>query len=77
VERGSFLDPRPPVAKAAVPHRGLGPLGVGPSRADLIKLASTWEGIPRAERLEREASDEPTLLFSSAAGKACADAGVS
>ena len=43
----------------------------------LIKLASTWEGIRAAERLEREGIHcNLTLLFSSAQAVACADAGV-
>ena len=43
----------------------------------LIKLASTWEGIRAAERLEREGIHcNMTLLFSFAQALACADAGV-
>src|ERR1044071_9915275 len=43
----------------------------------LIKLASTWEGIRAAEKLEREAIHcNMTLLFSFAQAVACADAGV-
>jgi transaldolase len=43
----------------------------------LIKLASTWEGIRAAERLEREGIHcNMTLLFSFAQAIACADAGV-
>ena len=43
----------------------------------LIKLASTWEGIRAAERLEREGiACNLTLLFSFAQAVACADAGV-
>jgi transaldolase len=43
----------------------------------LIKLASTWEGIKAAEKLEREAIHcNMTLLFSFAQAAACADAGV-
>jgi transaldolase len=43
----------------------------------LIKVASTWEGIRAAERLEREAIHcNLTLLFSFAQAAACADAGV-
>jgi transaldolase len=42
----------------------------------LIKLASTWEGIRAAERLEREGIHcNMTLLFSFAQAAACADAG--
>ena len=43
----------------------------------LIKLASTWEGIRAAARLEREGIHcNMTLLFSFAQAVACADAGV-
>ncbi len=43
----------------------------------LIKLASTWEGVRAAERLEREGIHcNLTLLFSFAQAVACADAGV-
>ena len=50
--------------------------GVGRDRI-LIKLASTWEGIRAAEKLEREGIQcNLTLLFSMAQAKACADAGV-
>ncbi|MGH8705152.1 MAG: transaldolase family protein, partial [Burkholderiales bacterium] len=43
----------------------------------LIKVASTWEGIRAAERLEREGIHcNLTLLFSFAQAAACADAGV-
>lgn len=50
--------------------------GVRPERV-LIKVASTWEGIRAAERLEREGIHcNMTLLFSFAQALACADAGV-
>src|ERR1700682_3305662 len=50
--------------------------GVSRSRV-LIKLASTWEGIQAAERLEREGIHcNMTLIFSFAQAAACADAGV-
>ncbi|APX92374.1 transaldolase [Halomonas sp. 1513] len=50
--------------------------GVGRDRI-LIKLASTWEGIRAAERLEREGIQcNLTLLFSDAQAQACFDAGV-
>jgi transaldolase len=50
--------------------------GVRRSRV-LIKLASTWEGIQAAGRLEREGIHcNMTLLFSFAQAVACADAGV-
>jgi transaldolase len=51
-------------------------IGVGRERV-LIKVASTWEGIRTAERLEREGIHcNMTLLFSFAQAAACADAGV-
>ncbi|MGG5289973.1 transaldolase [Pseudomonas shirazensis] len=50
--------------------------GVGRDRV-LIKLASTWEGIRAAEKLEQEGiQTNLTLLFSFAQAQACADAGV-
>lgn len=50
--------------------------GIGPDRV-LIKIASTWEGIKAAERLEREGIHcNLTLLFSFAQAVACAEAGV-
>ncbi|WP_462116538.1 transaldolase, partial [Lysobacter xanthus] len=50
--------------------------GVGRDRL-LIKIASTWEGIRAAERLEREGIHcNLTLLFSFAQAVACAEAGV-
>ncbi|WOI56338.1 transaldolase [Palleronia sp. LCG004] len=49
--------------------------GIGSERI-LIKLASTWEGIRAAERLQKDGIDcNLTLLFSMAQAKACADAG--
>jgi transaldolase len=43
----------------------------------LIKLASTWEGIRAAERLQRDGIDcNLTLLFALEQAMACADAGV-
>src|SRR3954466_5250214 len=51
-------------------------LGVGREKI-LIKLASTWEGILAAAKLEREGIHcNMTLLFSFAQAAACADAGV-
>jgi transaldolase len=48
-----------------------------PRERVLIKLASTWEGIRAAEKLEREKIHcNMTLLFSFAQAVACADAGV-
>ena len=50
--------------------------GIGSERL-LIKLASTWEGIRAAERLERDGIQcNLTLLFSFAQAVACAEAGV-
>jgi len=50
--------------------------GIGPERI-LIKIASTWEGIKAAERLEKEGIHcNLTLLFSFAQAVACAEAGV-
>jgi transaldolase len=48
-----------------------------PRKRVLIKIASTWEGIRAAERLERDGIHcNLTLLFSFAQAVACADAGV-
>ena len=48
-----------------------------PRERVLIKIASTWEGIRTAERLERDGIHcNLTLLFSFAQAVACADAGV-
>ena len=50
--------------------------GIGTERL-LIKVASTWEGIRAAERLERDGIHcNLTLLFSFAQAVACAEAGV-
>lgn len=50
--------------------------GINKSRV-LIKIASTWEGICAAEKLEREGIHcNLTLLFSFSQAVACADAGV-
>jgi transaldolase len=50
--------------------------GIGRDRI-LVKIASTWEGIRAAERLERDGIHcNLTLLFSFAQAAACADAGV-
>jgi len=50
--------------------------GIGRERI-LVKIASTWEGIRAAERLERDGIHcNLTLLFSFAQAVACADAGV-
>lgn len=51
-------------------------MGVNNDRI-LIKVASSWEGIRAAERLEKEGINcNLTLLFSFAQAAACADAGV-
>jgi transaldolase len=56
---------------AAYAERGV------PRERILIKIASTWEGIRAAERLQREGIDcNLTLLFSLEQAAACADAGV-
>lgn len=50
--------------------------GVGSERI-LIKIASTWEGIRAAGRLQRDGIDcNLTLMFSMAQARVCADAGV-
>lgn len=50
--------------------------GIGSERV-LIKIASTWEGIRAAERLERSGiQTNLTLLFNFAQAVACAEAGV-
>ena len=50
--------------------------GVGRDRV-LVKIASTWEGIRAAEKLEKEGiQTNLTLLFSFAQAVACAEAGV-
>jgi len=50
--------------------------GIGHDRI-LVKIASTWEGIRAAERLQRDGIDcNLTLMFSMAQARACADAGV-
>jgi len=50
--------------------------GIGTDRV-LIKIASTWEGIKAAERLEQEGIHcNLTLLFGFAQAVACAEAGV-
>ncbi len=50
--------------------------GIGRERV-LIKIASTWEGIRAAERLEKAGvQTNLTLLFTFAQAQACADAGL-
>lgn len=75
VEARLSFDTEASVAKAHAIVEAYGRLGVGPERV-LIKLASTWEGIRAAERLQREGIDcNLTLLFSMAQAQACAGAG--
>ena len=66
-------------ASVAKAHRLIGlyeQAGVGRERV-LIKLASTWEGIRAAERLEKEGIHcNLTLLFGFHQAVACAEAGV-
>src|SRR5262245_44427379 len=76
VDAGLSFDTEGSVAKA---RRLIGlyeKAGV-PRERILIKVASTWEGIRAAERLEREGIHcNLTLLFSFAQAVACAEAGV-
>jgi transaldolase len=76
VDAGLSFDTEGTLAKA---HRLIGlyqKAGVGRERV-LIKIASTWEGIRAAEKLEREGIHcNLTLLFSFAQAVACAEAGV-
>jgi transaldolase len=69
------FDTEASIAKARALIDAYGALGIGPDRI-LIKLASTWEGVRAAEKLQREGIDcNMTLLFSMAQAKACADVG--
>lgn len=64
------------VAKAEQLVQRYADAGIGRERL-LIKIASTWEGIRAAERLERAGIHcNLTLLFSFAQAQACAEAGV-
>jgi transaldolase len=76
VDAGLSFDTEGTMAKA---HKLIGmyeQAGIGRNRV-LIKIASTWEGIRAAERLEREGIHcNMTLLFSFAQAVACAEAGV-
>ncbi|SFG17739.1 transaldolase [Palleronia marisminoris] len=70
------FDTEASIAKANSLIEGYEKRGIGKDRI-LIKLASTWEGIRAAERLQKDGIDcNLTLLFSMAQAKACADAGV-
>ena len=74
--RGLSFDTEGSIAKARKLISLVRGEGVGRERV-LIKLASTWEGIRAAERLEREGIHcNLTLLFSFAQAVACAEAGV-
>ena len=76
VDAGLSFDTERSIAKA---HRLISlyeQAGVDRNRV-LIKVASTWEGIRAAEKLEREGIHcNLTLLFSFAQAVACAEAGV-
>ena len=76
VDAGLSFDTEGTLAKA---HKLIGlyeQAGVKRDRI-LIKIASTWEGIRAAEKLEREGIHcNLTLLFSFAQAVACAEAGV-
>ncbi len=76
VDAGLSFDTERTLAKA---HRLIAlyeEAGVDRNRV-LIKIASTWEGIRAAEKLEREGIHcNLTLLFSFAQAVACAEAGV-
>lgn len=69
------FDTEASVAKAQRLVEAYDARGIGKDRI-LIKLASTWEGIRAAERLQKDGIDcNLTLLFSMAQARACADAG--
>jgi transaldolase len=70
------FDTRATIAKARKLGSMYAAAGIGRDRV-LIKIASTWEGIQAARRLEREGIHcNLTLLFSFAQAVACAEAGV-
>jgi len=70
------FDTEATVAKARKLISLYGARGISRERI-LIKIASTWEGIRAAERLEKEGIHcNLTLLFSFAQAVACAEAGV-
>jgi transaldolase len=76
VDAGLSFDTEGSIAKARKLIGMYQEHGVGRDRV-LIKVASTWEGIRAAERLEREGIHcNLTLLFSFAQAVACAEAGV-
>ena len=70
------FDTEATIAKARELIARYGDAGIAPDRI-LIKIASTWEGIQAAERLEQEGIHcNLTLLFGFGQAVACADAGV-
>jgi transaldolase len=76
VDASLSFDTEGTLAKARKLSGMYGEAGIGRERV-LIKIASTWEGIRAAERLEREGIHcNLTLLFSFAQAVACAEAGV-
>ena len=76
VDAGLSFDVNSTLAKARRLIELYQQAGVSRERV-LIKVASTWEGIKAAEKLEREGIHcNLTLLFSFAQAVACADAGV-
>ena len=76
VDAGLSFDTQATLAKARKLMGMYEKAGVGRDRV-LIKIASTWEGIRAAEKLEREGIHcNLTLLFSFAQAVACAEAGV-
>jgi transaldolase len=76
VDAGLSFDTEGTIAKARKLIGLYEDAGVDRERV-LIKVASTWEGIRAAERLEREGIHcNLTLLFSFAQAVACAEAGV-
>jgi transaldolase len=76
VDAGLSFDTEAMVAKARKLIGMYQSAGIDRQRV-LIKIASTWEGIRAAERLEREGIHcNLTLLFSFAQAVACAEAGV-
>ena len=74
VDADLSFDTEATVAKAREVIAAYAERGVSRERI-LIKIASTWEGIRAAERLQREGIDcNLTLLFSLVQAAACADA---
>lgn len=76
VDADLSFDTEATLAKARAIIAAYAERGIGRERV-LVKIASTWEGIRAAERLQREGIDcNMTLLFSVSQAQACADAGV-